>query len=243
MGLQVTPPFSVGILVKTGVYTHVNSVVVAYYVTPWYHCAMRNDNRNNESDTTRRERAGSLAEPHRGTVLDSGADIAHDRHDEGAERRQELDLPPPLDARGNLAERVRATFTADAEDAAADAEGAAADAEGTDVDAEGAAAEARGRAAGVDGEKSTPILAALAQLRTKQSERARRGGPAPRLRPVPNVGRKPPPGRGLVGGGKIEERQKPPRRRAQDGAAPRRGSEGGGGVCARVRTHSLNTGI
>ena len=86
-------------------------------------------NRNNESDTTRRERAGSLAEPHRGTVLDSGADIAHDRHDEGAERRQELDLPPPLDARGNLAERVRATFTADAEDAAAaDAEGA--DAEG-----------------------------------------------------------------------------------------------------------------
>ena len=85
---------------------------------------MRNRNRNNESDTTRRERAGSLAEPHRGTVLDSGADIAHDRHDEGAERRQELDLPPPLDARGNLAERVRATFTADAEDAAAaDAEG------------------------------------------------------------------------------------------------------------------------
>ena len=79
---------------------------------------MRPDNRNHESDTTRRERAGSLAEPHRGTVLDSGADIAHDRHDEGAERRQELDLPPPLDARGNLAERVRATFTADAEGAA-----------------------------------------------------------------------------------------------------------------------------
>ena len=167
---------------------------------------MRPHKRTPESDTTRRERAGSLAEPHRGTVLDSGADIAHDRHDEGAERRQELDLPPPLDARGNLAERVRATFTADAEDAAAaDAEGA--DAEG--ADAEGAAAEARGRAAGVDGEKSTPILAALAQLRTKQSERARRG-PAPRLRPVSNVGRKPPPGRGLVGGGKIQERRKPP---------------------------------
>ena len=184
----------------------------------------------NESDTTRRERAGSLAEPHRGTVLDSGADIAHDRHDEGAERRQELDPPPPLDARGNLAERVRATFTADAEDAAAaDAEGAAADAEGTDVDAEGtdvdaegAAAEARGRAAGVDGEKSTPILAALAQLRTKQSERARRG-PAPRLRPVPNVERKPPPGRGLVGGGKIQERRKPPAPKStgRGGPAPR----------------------
>ena len=198
---------------------------------------MRNDKHINESDTTRRERAGSLAEPHRGTVLDSGADIAHDRHDEGAERRQELDLPPPLDARGNLAERVRATFTADAEDAAAadaegaaaDAEGAAADAEGTDVDAEGtdvdaegAAAEARGRAAGVDGEKSTPILAALAQLRTKQSERARRG-PAPRLRPVPNVGRKPPPGRGLVGGGKIQERRKPPAPKStgRGGPAPR----------------------
>ena len=107
-------------------------------------------------------------------VLDSGADNAHDRHDEGAERRQELDLPPPLDARGNLAERVRATFTADAEDAAAaDAEGA--DAEGADAegaDAEGASTVASRRAAGVDGEKSTPILAALAQLRTKQSERA-----------------------------------------------------------------------
>ena len=76
---------------------------------------MRPGKHTPESDTTRRERAGSLAEPHRGTVLDSGADIAHDRHDEGAERRQELDLPPPLDARGNLAERVRATFTADAE--------------------------------------------------------------------------------------------------------------------------------
>ena len=162
------------------------------------------DNQPNESDTTRRESAGSLAEPHR----DSGADIAHDRHDEGAERRQELDLPPPLDARGNLAERVRATFTADAE--------------GTDVDAEGAAAEARGRAAGVDGEKSTPILAALAQLRTKQSERARRG-PAPRLRPVPNVGRKPPPGRGLVGGGKIQEMRKPPAPKStgRGGPAPR----------------------
>ena len=184
---------------------------------------MLNASHTPESDTTRRERAGSLAEPHRGTVLDSGADIAHDRHDEGAERRQELDLPPPLDARGNLAERVRATFTADAEDAAAaDAEGAAADAEGTDVDAEGAAAEARGRAAGVDGEKSTPILAALAQLRTKQSERARRG-PAPRLRPVPNVGRKPLPGRGLVGGGKIQERRKPPAPKStgRGGPAPR----------------------
>ena len=39
----------------------------------------------------------------------------------GAARRQELDLdnPPPLDASGNLAERVRATFTAEAD---ADAE-------------------------------------------------------------------------------------------------------------------------
>ena len=64
-------------------------------------------------------RAGSLADPHRGTVFDVSRDaIAHDRHDEGAARRQELDPPPPLDARGNLAERVRATFTADAEGAA-----------------------------------------------------------------------------------------------------------------------------
>jgi hypothetical protein len=68
------------------------------------------DNQTNESDTT------SLAEQRRGTVLDSAADIAHDRHDvaifEEAARRQELDLdnPQPLDASRNLAERVRATF-------------------------------------------------------------------------------------------------------------------------------------
>ena len=108
------------------------------------------DNTNNQpnvSDPPRR--AGSLAEPPRGTVVDVSHDaIAHDRHDEGAARRQELDLPPPLDASGKLAERVRATFTADA-----------------DADAE---AEARhGRAAERDGEKLTPILAALAQLRTR----------------------------------------------------------------------------
>ena len=72
------------------------------------------DNQTNESDTT--EHAGSLAEQRRGTVLDSAADIAHDRHDvaifEEAARRQELDLdnPQPLDASRNLAERVRATF-------------------------------------------------------------------------------------------------------------------------------------
>ena len=113
-----------------------------------------------------------------------------------------------MDARGNLAERVRATFTADAADAGADAE----------ADAE--AADARGRAAGVDGEESTAILAALAQLRTKQSERAR--GPAPRLRPAPNVGRKSP-GRGLVGGGRVQERRKPPAPKStgRGGPAPR----------------------
>ena len=157
------------------------------------------DNQPNESDTIRR--AGSLAEPHRGTVLDvSHDDIAHDRHDEGAERRQELDLPPPLDARGNLAERVRATFTAEAD-----------------------AADARGRAAGVDGEESTPILAALAQLRTKQSERAR--GPAPRLRPKTRRGTS---GANLLGAlssvaAGYKRGESPPRRRAQGrgGPAPR----------------------
>ena len=87
-------------------------------------------------------------------------------------------------------------------------------------DAEADAADARGRAAGVDGEESTPILAALAQLRTKQSERAR--GPAPRLRPAPNVGRKSP-GRGLVGGGRVQERRKPPAPKStgRGGPAPR----------------------
>ena len=189
------------------------------------------DNQPSESDTTRRGRqaephegAGNQAEPRR-VVSDSEA---HDRHDEGAERRQELDLQQPVDARDNLAERVRATFTADAEGAAAaDAKGAAAaDAKGAaaeaEADAEAAEAEARhGRAAERDGEKLTPILAALAQLRTK-SERARRGS-ASRLRPVPNVVGKPPPGRGLVGGGKIQERRKPPAPKStgRGGPAPR----------------------
>ena len=172
------------------------------------------DNRPAESsDTTRRDRAGTQAAEPRRVVSDDSA--AHDRHDEGAPaaRRQELDRKQPLDASGNIAERVRATtFTADANGAAAaDAKGAA------DADAE-----APGRAArdGVDGEK-TPILAALAQLRTKQSARARRGS-SPRLRPVPNVG-KPPPGRGLVGGGKLQEGRKPPAPKSagRGGPAPR----------------------
>ena len=168
------------------------------------------DNRPAESsDTTRRDRAGTQAEPNRAggqaesrrVVSDDSA--AHDRHDEGAPaaRRQELDRQQPLDASGNLAERVRATtFTADA-----------------DAEAPG-----RGARAGVDGEKATPILAALAQLRNKQSERARRGSAPPRLRPVPSVG-KPPPGRGLVGGGRVKERPKPaaPKSAGRGGPAPR----------------------
>ena len=172
-------------------------------------------NQPNKSESARR--AGSLAEPQRGTVPDvSHDDIARTRHDEEAARRQELDLdnPQPLDASRNLAERVRATFTAEAD--------AGAGADAAEADAEAAEAEARhGRAAERDGEKSTPILAALAELRTKESERARRG-PAPRLRPAPNVGRKPP-GRGLVGGGRIQERPKPPATKStgRGGPAPR----------------------
>ena len=177
------------------------------------------DAKNQPTESESAGRAGSLAEPQRGTVPDvSHDDIARTRHDEEAARRQELDLdnPQPLDASRNLAERVRATFTAEAEAAEA---GAGADA--AEADAEAAAAEARhGRAAERDGEKLTPILAALAQLRTKQSERAR--GPAPRLRPAPNVGRKPP-GRGLVGGGRVQERPKPPAPKSpgRGGPAPR----------------------
>ena len=179
---------------------------------------MRGDNTDNESDTTRRgsarlpSRCGAgLPARSRRVVSDSGGDIAHDRHDEGAPaaRRQELDRQQPLDASGNLAERVRATtFTADAKGAA-------------DADAKGAAAADAKARADVDGEK-TPILAALAQLQKKQSERARRGS-APRLRPVPNVVGKPPPGRGLVGGGKIQERRAPaaPKSTGRGGPAPR----------------------
>ena len=143
----------------------------------------------------RREGAGSQAEPLR-VVSDPGG---HDRHDEGAARRQELDRQQPLDASGNLAERVRATtFTADAKGSA-------------DADAKGSA----------DADEKTPILAALARLRTKESARARRGS-APRLRPVPSVG-KPPPGRGLVVGGKVKERPKPaaPKSAGRGGPAPR----------------------
>ena len=191
------------------------------------------DNQTNESDTTRRERAGSLAEQRRTaaklrgeTVLDSAADIAHDRHDVAIfeEARQELDLdnPEPLDASGDFAERTFGRTPAGAEAEAGAEAGAGADA--AEADADAAEAEARhGRAAerdGVDGEKLTPILAALALLR-KKSERSR--GPAPRLRPAPNVGRKPPPGRGLVGGGKIKESRAPaaPRNTGRGGPAPR----------------------
>ena len=183
------------------------------------------DNQTNESDTTRRERAGSLAEQRRTaaklrgeTVLDPAADIAHDRHDVAIfeEARQELDLdnPEPLDASGDFAERTFGRTPA----------GAEAGADAAEADAEAAEAEAHhGRAAerdGVDGEKLTPILAALALLR-KKSERSR--GPAPRLRPAPNVGRKPPPARGLVGGGKIKESRAPaaPRNTGRGGPAPR----------------------
>ena len=179
---------------------------------------IRRDRAGSQAAEPRREGAGSQAEPHtesRRVASDDSA--AHDRHDEGApaaRRRQELDRQQPLDASGNLAERVRATtFTADAKGAAdADAKGAA------DADAK---APGRGARAGVDGEKATPILAALAQLRNKQSERARRGS-APGLRPVPTVG-KPPPGRGLVGGGRLKDRRKPaaPKSAARGGPAPR----------------------
>ena len=68
------------------------------------------DNRPAESsDTTRRDRAGTQAAEPRRVVSDDSA--AHDRHDEGAPaaRRQELDRKQPLDASGNIAERVRAT--------------------------------------------------------------------------------------------------------------------------------------
>ena len=85
-------------------------------------------NQPNESESARR--AGSLAEPHRGTVNDvSHDDIARTRHDEEAARRQELDLdnPQPLDASRNLAERVRATFRTTAEAEAAEAEAAEAE--------------------------------------------------------------------------------------------------------------------
>ena len=82
-----------------------------------------------------------------------------------------------------------------------------------------ASADAKGS---VDADEKTPILAALAQLRTKESARALRGS-ASRLRPVPNVVGKPPPGRGLVGGGKIQERRKPPAPKSagRGGPAPR----------------------
>ena len=158
--------------------------------------------------------------------------LAHDRHDAAvferaarAERRQELarDNQPPVDVTGSLAERLRTTFTAEK-----DAEARARAGERTGAKPEKDAekdAEARARAGergGADGEKATPILAALARLRTKQSERARRGA-APRLRPVPPKVGKRPPGRGLVGGGRTQERRKPPAPKStgRGGPAPR----------------------
>ena len=102
----------------------------------------------------------------------------------------------------------------------------------TDAGADAEAEARHGRAAEHDGEKLTPILASLALLR-KKSERAR--GPAPRLRPAPNVGRKPP-GRGLVGGGKIKERR-PPRRAEERGAGRSSSAVVREGECVRACGH------
>ena len=130
--------------------------------------------------------------------------------------------PRRLDAGGDLDERVRATFgapaTAEAERAGAEAGAKAeAEAEGSEG-SEAAKAEAKAEAPhgrdngaverdGVDQPTPTPIQAALARIHRKQASAP---GPAARLRPVPVVGRKPPPGRGLVGSGPIREKKKPP---------------------------------
>ena len=199
---------------------------------------MRDEDTNNptgEADTTRRERERSLAErrrtaakQRRGTVLESAANIAHKRHGvaifEEAAWRQDLDLdnPRPVDASGDLGAQARATFggrshTAAEADAKAEAEADAADAKAEAE--EQADAEARhGRDAergGVDEDKLTPIQKALARLQKKQ-ERAR--APAPRLRPVPSLRRRP--GEGLVGGSPI---------RTRNGPAPARANKGRGG--------------
>ena len=129
--------------------------------------------------------------------------------------------PRRLDAGGDLDERVRATFgapaTAEAERAGAEA-GAKAEAEAEAEGSEAAKAEAKAEAPhgrdngaverdGVNQPTPTPIQAALARIHRKQASAP---GPAARLRPVPVVGRKPPPGRGLVGSGPIREKRKPP---------------------------------
>ena len=123
--------------------------------------------------------------------------------------------PCPLDAGGDLAERVQTTFgappTAKAEAEAAEAEAKAEAPRGRDngaVERDGA-----------DEPEPTPIQAALARLHKKQASAP---GPTARLRPVPVVGRKPPPGRGLVGSGPVRERKKPtPPKKGWGGPSPR----------------------
>ena len=144
--------------------------------------------------------------------VDAGGDLAAEgAKEEAAKRQRQI-------AGGDLAERVRRTFPATGAEAEG-ATGADVDANAADADADADAEARHGRAAERDGEKPTPILVSLARLRAK-SERAR--GPAPSLWPVPSVG-KPPPGRGLVGGGKIKERPKPaaPKSAGRGGPAPR----------------------
>ena len=192
------------------------------------------NNQNSESDTAQRERhREARVKQRRGTVLESRlGEIAHDRHGnavfERAAWRQDMDFddPAPLDASGNLADRVRATFgrrTAVAEAAALEEAAAEARAEAAAEEAEGAGAAPPGRGNGaverdgVDGEKPTPIQAALARLQKKQD---RSKSPAPSLRPVPRLRRRP--SDGLVGGTPI-------RGAAPATAAPARQNRGRGG--------------
>ena len=198
-------------------------------------------NQPNESESARR--AGSLAEPHRGTVPDvSHDDSAHDRHDEEAARRQELDLdnPQPLDASRNLAERVRATFTAEADAAEAGA-GAGADAAEANAEACGGGSPSwtcrRARRGEVNAHPSGARAAADETIRARPRSRAASSASAQR-RAQTSWARS---GRRRAG---HKSGQSPPRQRARGGEAQLRGSEGAAGsVRACVRTHSLNTGI
>ena len=192
-------------------------------------------------NTTRRERVRSLAEQSRGTVLDSGADIAQREPqssdngtvpDSGADRavagedvaervREEmgLDNPAPFDAGADLGELVRATYG-----------GRAA------ADAEAAEAEARhGRAAerdGVDGEKPTHILAE--EIRARPRSRAASSASAQRRAQTSSW---------AWSRRRREDKREASSPRAEEGAGrPSAAVVREGCVRARVRTHSMNTG-
>ena len=161
--------------------------------------------------------------------LDAGADLGSLAR--AAYRRQSPDAPEevPDDAQKDAPDAAGADAPDDASnDGSADAPDgveARAEADAPEEDADPrASGDADAKRDGADQEQErSPIQEFLASLRLQRERN--RSKPAARLQVADNVGRKPPPGRGLVGGGPVRERRAP--------AAPKK-SPGRGGPAPRL---------